>query len=135
MGLDTSHGAWRGAYSAFNRWRDQLARTAGYELVRLDGDYRDTILIDWGHIVPKNYYGDWDDTPSDPLIILIAHSDTEGVIHPEHAGLLAERLEQILPQLPDGEGGGHIGDWREKTQAFIDGLRRAADAVEDLDFH
>jgi len=26
MGLDTSHDAWHGAYSAFMRWRTEIAR-------------------------------------------------------------------------------------------------------------
>lgn len=30
MGLDTSHDCWRGAYSAFNRWRRALAEAAAY---------------------------------------------------------------------------------------------------------
>jgi hypothetical protein len=135
MGLDTTHNAWHGAYGAFSRWRDQLARTAGYELAKLDGDHREVILIDWGHIVPKNYYGEWDRMPADPLILLIAHSDCEGVISSEHAGPLANRLEELLPDLPEGEGGGHIGDWRAKTQQFIDGLRSAAATGEDVEFH
>lgn len=30
MGLDTTHNAWHGAYSAFMRWRTEIARVAGY---------------------------------------------------------------------------------------------------------
>ena len=136
MGLDTTHEAWHGPYGVFNRWRDQLARTAGYELAELEGNYgRETILIDWGHIVPKNYEGEWDETPADPLIMLIAHSDCDGVIHPEHAGPLADRLEELLPMLPEGDGGGHIGSWRDKTRTFIDGLRAALAADEDVEFY
>lgn len=135
MGLDTSHDCWHGAYSAFSRWRDQLAKAAGYEFARIEGGSRDTILIDWGHIEDKNYNGEWDTTPSDPLIVLIAHSDCEGAIHPEQAKPLADRLEELLPLLPEGEGGGHIGDWRVKTQTFIDGLRRAVAANEPVDFY
>lgn len=136
MGLDTTHEAWHGAYSAFSRWRHRLARVAGYEVVNIEGRWaRETVLIDWGHIVEKNYYGEWDEPPRDPLIVLIAHSDCEGVIHPEHARPLADRLEELLPLLPEGEGGGHIGDWRSKTRTFIDGLRAAAAAQEDIGFH
>lgn len=32
MGLDVSHDAWHGAYSAFTRWRNCLAEDAGYPL-------------------------------------------------------------------------------------------------------
>ncbi len=30
MGLNVSHGAWDGAYSAFMRWRRKLAEVSGY---------------------------------------------------------------------------------------------------------
>jgi len=134
MGLDTSHECWHGAYSAFTRWRHQLARVAGYQIAKLEDQLIETVLFDWGHIVNKNYYGEWDAVPSDPLIILIAHSDCEGVIHPQHAALLADRLEELLPLL-DGDGGGHIGNYREKTEQFIKGLRAAVALGEDVEFH
>jgi len=139
MGLDTSHNCWHGAYSAFSRWRDQLARAAGYEIARVDiGDsfigMRETVLIDWGHIVDKNYLGEWDETPPDPLIVLIAHSDCDGVIHPAQAGALADRLAELLPLLPEGEAPGHVRHWRNTTQEFIDGLRAAVEADEDVVF-
>lgn len=137
MGLDTSHEAWHGAYSAFSRWRNKLAEVAGYEIAKIDGQYglRETILIDWGHIAEKNYYGEWDETPADPLILLIAHSDCDGVIHPEHARLLADRLEELIHLLPDEDVLGHIGNYRSKTRQFVDGLRSAAAQGEDVDFH
>lgn len=138
MGLDTSHDAWHGAYSAFSRWRDVVARSAGYQVARIEGEMFKSIQIDWGHIEPKNYQGEWDETPADALIVLIAHSDCDGVIHPEQAAPLADRLEELLPLIPDEEGGGHIamvGGYREATKRFIAGLRRAVEAGEDLDFH
>lgn len=140
MGLDTSHGCWHGAYSAFNRWRNRIAEAAGYEVaeIRQPGDLTSyaapTVLIDWGHVEDKNYGGEWDETPTDPLIVLIAHSDCDGYIYPAQAGPLADRLEELLPLLPDGEGGGHIGNWRDKTQQFIAGLRLAVAAGEAVKF-
>jgi hypothetical protein len=141
MGLDTTHDAWHGAYSAFSRWRDKLAEVAGYEIAKVEVDnfgtpvLRPTVLIDWGHIVEKNYYGEWDAPPADPLIYLIAHSDCDGLLHPPAAMALAERLTELLPLLPEGDAVGHIGNWRDKTQTFIDGLRAAAAAGEDVEFH
>lgn len=88
MGLDTTHGCWHGAYSAFMRWREKLAEVAGLP----------------------------------PLMLM------EGFY-------LADRLAELLPKLPEGDGGGHIGHWREKTQTFIDGLRLAASRGEDVEFH
>jgi hypothetical protein len=37
MGLDISHGCWEGAYSAFMRWRQQIAEVAGIPLMLMDG--------------------------------------------------------------------------------------------------
>jgi hypothetical protein len=36
MGLDTTHGCWNGAYSAFMRWRQEIARVAGIPLMLMD---------------------------------------------------------------------------------------------------
>lgn len=141
MGLDVSHDCWHGAYSAFSRWRNAVAEAAGYEIAEVkfrDGGAlnfaRDTYLLDYGHLADKNYQGDWDEPPTDPLMVLLAHSDCDGWIHAEHAGPLADRLTELLPLLPEGDGGGHIGNWHEKTQRFIDGLRLAAEHGEDVKF-
>lgn len=154
MGLDVSHEAWHGAYSAFTRWREALATAAGYEIgflatgeLFVDEGYgprppigkwvplRETILIDWGHIERKNYDGDWDVMPSDPLILLIAHSDCDGYIEPWHAGVLANRLEELIPLIPEHQDmGGHVGNVRDKTRTFVDGARAAAKASERLEF-
>lgn len=142
MGLDTSHGCWHGAYSAFSRWRDQLAVAAGYQLMHPTPEEiragappsMQYPMIEWSGIVDKNYMGEWDRTPPDPLIVLIAHSDCDGVIHPAQAGPLADRLAEILPKMPEGDGGGHVRNWRETTQRFIDGLREAVDLGEDVVF-
>jgi hypothetical protein len=96
---------------------------------------RATVMIDWGHITAENLMGEWARTPDDPLIVLIAHSDCEGLIHPSQALPLADRLAGLLPLLPSDQAPGHIGDWRFKTQKFIDGLRLATERNEDVEFH
>lgn len=138
MGLDTSHNCWHGSYSSFSRWRNELAQAAGYQILPVvynDGVKRDTIMVDWGHVPDGALMGEWDSTPSDPLMVIIAHSDCEGVIHPAQAEPLASRLEELLDKLPAEKDFGHIGGWRSKTQEFIDGLRLAASMGEDVDFH
>jgi len=135
MGLDTSHNAWHGAYSAFGRWRDKVAETAGYAVVTVDKEPHPVVMIDWGHITKGNLYGQWEQTPPDPLLVLIAHSDCEGVIHPEQAASLADRLEGLLPLLEYADdGGGHIGGYADKTRQFIRGLRDAVAANEPVEF-
>lgn len=133
MGLYASHGCWSGAYGAFTRWRNELAEVAGYWIHQMPNGHT-TAVIDWGHVTAEQLHGEWAETPADPLLVLIAHSDCEGVIHPAQAGPLADRLEELIPLLPLDRAGGHVGDWRETTQQFADGLRRAAAAGEDVEF-
>ena len=139
MGLDTTHEAWHGAYGAFTRWRHALARAAGYEVYEIRPG-RDETFIDWGHTEERNYYGEWDSIPCgikgpDPLLILIVHSDCDGHIEPHHCALLAGRLTELLPLIPEDEdGGGHLGNVRAKTEQFIAGCIAAATAGERLEF-
>lgn len=138
MGLDVSHGCWHGGYGAFSRWRDQLAMTAGYEFAQHEGEFKAFPVVDWEkyHADLENgpLMGIWDKTPEDPLLVIIVHSDCDGIIQHAQTKPLADRLAQLLPLLPEGEGGGHIGDWRAKTQRFIDGLLSAHESGEDVEF-
>ncbi len=133
MGLDTTHDCWHGAYSAFNRWRNTVAELAGYQL-KNDGIY-DFPDIDWTALKEGNLLGDWDELPEDPMVVLIAHSDCEGELPVPVLLPLVDRLEKLVPQLPEGDGGGHIWDWRGVTQRFVDGLRKAASLSEPVEFH
>jgi hypothetical protein len=143
MGLDTTHGCRHGAYSAFTRWRNTIAELAGYQLMPPTPDEIAAgaipsmryPMIEWSGIAQENFAGEWTHTPPDPLIVLIAHSDCDGVIHPDQAGPLADRLEQLMPKLREmGDATGHIRNWADKTQAFIDGLRLAVELGEDVEF-
>jgi len=143
MGLDTSHDCWHGAYSAFTRWRHAVAVAGGYRIVspspeeRANGNYFDYVDIDWSIFRDENYQDEWRNGPyiDDPLLLLIVHSDCDGIIHHEHARVLAGRLEGLIDKLDEGQSGGHIWSMREVTQRFVNGLRKAADAGEDVDFH
>jgi hypothetical protein len=146
MGLDTTHDAWHGAYSAFTRWRHAVAVAAGYRIVpggirTVDGrpEYvYDCVDLDWDVFEAKNYQGEWDRPPGDdPLLYLIVHSDCDGVIHPKEGRHLARRLEGLLPKLDDDEvyfRRGAPWSMRSLTEQFIAGLRKAADADEDVQF-
>ena len=136
MGLWVSHDAWTGAYSAFDRWRNDIAQAAGYAVWSIkydDGVHRDTIMIDWGHIYEGHLMGHWEKTPDDPLMVLIAHHDCDGKIFPAQAKPLADRLEELLPKL-NKVYPGHIGDIKIKTQKFIDGLRLAVKEDKPIQF-
>lgn len=98
MGLDISHGAWHGAYSAFMTWRTKIAEVAGFPPLELmEGYYSEQhhhpfTLLDYDY--PK---GDelamssvrrirerlpikWDLFESHPLTELLTHSDCGGQI-------------------------------------------------------
>ena len=133
MGLDTSHNAWHGPYSAFSGWRNYIAVAAGYSLKKVPlftggPPSNDQPDIDWSQYVESNYAGEWDEMPNDPLLVLFVHSDCDGVIHPEHAMLLAERLKELVPELKNQY-------LRDKTEMFIGGLYAASSMDEDVDFH
>ena len=142
MGLDTSHDCFHGAYSSFARWRHMIAEVAGYVIWKVEMDFglQDTIMLDWGHTSELNFMGEWEKSPDDPLLVLFCHSDCEGVIAPEEGKLLADALENLLPNINalEDQGGGHIlkrGGYSEVTQKFIAGLREAASKNEDVEFY
>ena len=137
MGLDTTHNCWHGPYSAFTRWRNRLAEAAGYEVKPVtyeDGMTYETAMIDREGIErdnPNCYQGEWNTEPDDPMVYLIAHSDCDGVIQPQHAAKLADRIEELLPKLQD-EGPASVLD---SAVRFIRGLREAASAGEPVEFY
>ena len=153
MGLDTTHDCWHGAYSAFMRWRRKLAEVAGLPPLELmEGFYYPgeigtlqavrralesgplDFLADGIEELEKSLPISWDCLKPDILHELLFHSDCDGELAPEICGPLADRLEELLPLLPDDDDWGHIRNWRDKTQMFIDGLREAAAAGEPVGF-
>lgn len=123
MGLDVSHGAFSGAYSAFHRWRVALCKAAG------------------GGFDEVNNCFSWDDRMEQwpGFRVLLCHSDCDGEISPSDAASCADALETLLPVLDKmGDGGGHIarnGGFGQVTRDFIDGCRLAAERNEPLRFY
>ena len=163
MGLNCSHGAWRGAHSAFHKWRIEIAGLIGIPLELMEGFYNEGYISDSGlelamdWIMPRNggplcgdYRGSilyhyiesvrlhlplqWEMLRPNPLHILLHHSDCDGYIAPEDCRIIADRLQELIRFLPKEKDPGHIGYWDKKTQTFIDGLRSAASANEPLLF-
>jgi hypothetical protein len=157
MGLDVSHDCWNGAYSAFTRWRTELARAAGMpSLMLMEGFWplRFTTLqyiaegesLGQSTPVPKfvvtqikdlveNLPLKWESLKPDVIHILINHSDCDGSIAHKDCLPLAERLRELMPLLPsDDTAHGHIWSWKGVTQKFIDGLLLAHEAGEDVEF-
>lgn len=152
MGLDTTHGAWHGSYSAFARWRTEIAKHLGIPLELMEGFYDEkshnpfTLLnykypkgdeLEMSAIrrIAKNFPLLWDAFKPNPLHELLYHSDCDGLIEWEKCKAIADELEKLLPELPDEDSGGHVGPMKEKTKTFIDGLLLAYERKENLEFH
>jgi hypothetical protein len=143
MGLDTTHDCWHGPYSAFSRWREALAVAAGYAVWLVCEDEkphayrRPVVMLDWGHLgTAAHLAGDWEETPGDPLLVLIVHSDCDGEIRPAQALPLADRIEELSASLPPEEHGAWPPDWmHSKSEKFVAGLRKAAAQGEPVRFH
>ena len=119
MGLDTTHDCWHGAYSAFMRWRRKVCEVAGYgKLADYDG-----------------FGGDQQFIHDDPLAILLSHSDCDGNIWTEDCESIAEALTALLPAMARADNGNQTCSYLSNTTKFIYGLKEAADAMENVEFH
>ena len=143
MGLDVSHGAFSGAYSAFNRFRQAVCFVLGGSFPRhfeRNEDFTFTTDpptkrsdLDEGIV----YFGrDLDEDSG--LAIFLGHSDCDGEISPDDCVRVADEIEPLLPQLAKlGAGGGHIsfaGGYAEVARKFVEGCRLAASNNEPLTF-
>jgi hypothetical protein len=164
MGLTTTHHAWQGGYSAFHRWRMELAKAAGIPFPLMEGvwgyeafdgpDHQKHVLrchlVDMLRRYPHGFMIRaaleaclrwlpirWDHyyRSGDPLVYLLDHSDCDGWIETEHLTPLANRLEDLLRGIPpELDLGEHIGNTHDKTRTFIAGCRLAAGLGERLGF-
>jgi hypothetical protein len=152
MGLDITHNCWHGAYSAFMRWRQEICRASGLPPLNfMEGfyqaesgtEYQDPIYWARKGLMSEDAFEDirrslpikWECLKPSALHTLLHHSDCDGEIEWEECGRIADALEELLPKLPTGESGGHIGNWRDKTATFIAGLRLAHKNQENVEFH
>ena len=134
MGLDCSHDAFSGAYSAFNRLRREVARA-------MDGSWppHSKFAID-GEVLSEDkwYYGaDYSEETHPGLFVFMAHSDCDGEISSEYCVKVADDLEALLPKIEERNAGGHLsraGGYRGTLEKFIAGCRAAAAANEPLEF-
>lgn len=141
MTLHVSHNCWDAPATTFFEWMCEIAKVTGYEIV--DNGIVFLPKVDFDKVGKRTVYGEWRKTPKDPLLVLFAHSDSEGVIHPEQGIALAKRLEEILPLLPTNEVKeftdwfdlmGRGENWQYVTRKFVNGLRLAHKRREDVVF-
>jgi hypothetical protein len=152
MGLDCSHDAFHGAYSAFNRLRQCVCAALGDEAsfpphwrYNKDGslaeDANGRVLYLDGLDADKFYVPDEFTSEDNPgLWLFLTHSDCDGDISPEMCTKVADELEALLPKIEalGWMAGGHIGrdgGYATVVRKFIAGCRAAAAAGEALDFH
>jgi hypothetical protein len=151
MGLDTSHDCWSGPYSAFMRWRHNIAKVAGFppidimegfykpEILPLSGIYKEDSLIreylQRGELPLK-----WENQLGDTrLIPLLTHSDCDGEISPEDCKIILAGLEELLPKLSnensksDNPRADYDGTYNA-TVRFISGLKDAISKNEPVIF-
>lgn len=149
MSLTVTYGCFQNTHSTFSEWRNEIARVAGYKFEERADVYEGKVYwftvpaLNWNKISDENAYGRWKKTPNDPLVVLLAHSDCEGVIHPEQGIALANRLEKLIDRIPEPKQEEdndfpwlrtYQDNYREMTKQFIVGLRLAADRGEDVEF-
>lgn len=132
MGLDCSHDAFSGAYSAFGRFRHVVGKAFGGSYPPHDDPALDPDAWYWPKTVTSR-----DEWPG--LAVFFSHSDCDGDIPPDVCSKLADELETLLPAIAtyDMHSDGHIarnGGYSAVTQRFIDGCLRGADANEPLLF-
>lgn len=127
MGLDTSHDAWSGPYSAFNRFREAIATACG---------------VTWPDMVATHFegiirYNDFDTEAHPGLVEFFMHSDCDGEITPELCAKLADEMEELLPKLDEmSSASGYLAmlGFGGAARRFIRGCRAAAAANEPLRF-
>lgn len=146
MGLDTTHDAFHGAYSAFNSLRQEVAAAIGgsyppHWLRSFDGtlarDKEGYPITDLSLDRERIYLPDGLAESSPGMYEFLMHSDCDGEIVPEMCAQVADALDAVLPDMPEG-GAGHLaarGGYREVLRKFIAGCRDAAAKGEPLEFH
>ena len=134
MGLESSPGAFSGAYSAFHRFRQASTTTCGGSYPphmgkTLDGEELDD---DYWYL-PDPYTRE-----SHPgLFLFLEHSDCDGEISPEDCAHVVKDLTPLVGKVGTG-GGGHIdrdGGYRKVLEKFIDGCLLAIKNNEPLEFY
>ncbi len=123
MGLNCSHDAFDGAYSAFHRFRGAVCVAAG-GVWDNEGQWE----------ISEDIYN-----ANAGLVEFLNHSDCDGEISPEMCVKVADDLEKLLPiiEANDNGGSGHIaraGGFIGTAKKFIAGCREAAKLGEPLEF-
>lgn len=114
MGLDTTHDAWHGPYSSFNRFRTWIAKQINIELHEMDG------------------FGgskEWDD--SIDLYPLLYHSDCDGELTVEESKRIVKGIDDLMSNLDESQRDEYM---IEKLNQFKRGCELAISKNEIIEF-
>jgi len=144
MGLHVSHGCFTAGYGKFMFFRQAIADVLSIPLQVMEGFYDKD---EWMVCARGNKAGEhllenrlkalpvsWKAWEDDPIILLLHHSDCGGGLRWQDAAAIAERLEEIAPQIVHPEGMRDDWNFKETALKFAAGLRRAAESQEDVTF-
>jgi len=147
MALRISHSAFQGSYEQFRAWRNNVAKTAGYQIIQVKdgccGMVEGPDLAEFLSLINDDErrcvsLGNWPATPTDPLLVLLTHSDSEGHINVDQQLPLADRLYELLSGI-EFQAVASKKDFDSicvnLTQAFIVALETAHAADEVLMFY
>ena len=147
MGLNCSHDAFDGAYSAFNRLRGYVAAVCGgsYPPHGSGSEDRAGKFVWTPHPNPeyrddKSWY--YDDTLvaeeiREGMTLFLGHSDCDGELSPAECREVSKFLCWVVAIGHEQETGGHLvsfGDMRAVVKQFIEGCDDAAENEEPLEF-
>lgn len=137
MGLECSHNAFKGAYSAFKEFRLAVASVIGVSYPPHTDEARKRYDA---YLEPDRWYWDVDLNYSQEthpgLYVFFSINDSDDRIPPYICHLMAKELTPLLPKLQQlGLGDGHIardGGYAAVCKRFIDGCSLAASKGECL---
>ena len=126
MGLDCSHGAWSGQYSAFNRLRRAIANALGGSWPPHEDDSldEDTWFID----------DKWNEEEHKGIFLFMNHSDCDGEFTPDECRLVARDLTEHVAPLLEELGEEQHFSYKRAVERFAAGCLDAANKGERLEF-
>ena len=137
MGLQTFPEGYCGSYTGFALLRADIAAACGYPTARVDKNiayYKMDLKALGLNLDHKTMFGHWSEPPEDAIIPLLLHYDNEGILDPEIAGPMAERIEEALEGIPDTDTMIPGRRPRSMAQEFASGLREAAESGRPMEF-
>lgn len=134
MGLDTTHDCFHGAYSAFNRFRQYIAKGCGGSFPPHDPEFRDD---DENKPLPGHWYYEPKIVPEEHregMTLFLGHSDCDGIFTPQEAIKVAKFLRWVAPRVQAVEWGHIQGPVDARILKFAEGCELAASRNENVEF-